>query len=386
MISKTMVTVSFVSLLLYQELFQDRRSDQERNAVPAVKIEDTLFRIYEIDLASASWSIAYYGDEYLASKYSEKHEVEIVYTGGNLAHRVEDIESLAWHKIPRLRSIELKSDVPLQLLAYISTLENLEALLIGQGIEKMEIDRYEIDAAGLASIGKLKKLEQLFLPNKEFTNKDLAFLKNLRSLKQFSFRFGMIDDSIMRDLMSLDGLEALRCGELVNLSSDTIEQLSQLSKLQSLEFSSKTQLDQILPVVAKLPVLKELRVNEVVATTLAAEVLIELGNLQQVETLALTGDLRELPSHIPRINSLKALHIYYSYDEEEPTEFNPYFVRRLPNLERLYLSTSRKRVVGKELIAAVSECPLLNTVFLTGAIDDKEIIESYFRENGISYR
>jgi len=387
--TKTNIFLVFI-MSVYRLLAQDTRTDLDNSNAIQQLVANVLYAVYEPDMETNQWQKKYYGREYSPTSFSERHSVEITYQGSNL-DRLDvppsAYEALGWHRIDDLHFVELlHCSVSPQLLTYISKLDKLNTLVIGR-----EIEEIEIDGSVLACLSQMKNLRQLHLLNKGFTATDLEFLKDLQSLETFQFRWGKVNDSTLRSLLSLDRLKHLECGDLADLSPETLMQLSIEENLVSLSFNSITQLEQILLSISKLSNLEKLEIDRVDHSKVNAATFQVLRSLGRLEELRLQGDLGALPTSLPQLSTLKKLTIDYSFKsrtEAEPVDVNPSFLLRTPNLEQLFLHVALNRLSGETMVRAISNCKSLKSIYITGHISetDARVIVRHCEENEITLR
>ena len=222
----------------------------------------------------------------------------------------------------------------------------------------------------LAHVGTARGLEQLLLQGTDVTDKGLAHLTGLKSLRNFSF-YGSgreatgVTDAGLKTLTALSGLTALHLNT-TRITDDGLKHLARFPDLTALDLFFSSVTDAGLAEVGKSKGLTELWLGSLALTDKGLAALAELTRLRVLDlpgNEALTGDgLRSLS----KLTELRTLDLFGSTFRDADVEHLAAF----PKLETLELSGKGVTDVGLKALAKRTTLAKLTLVGVHGVTDN----------------
>jgi RNA polymerase sigma factor (sigma-70 family) len=163
------------------------------------------------------------------------------------------------------------------------------------------------DLKALVAEMKKQSIPGLCIDNFEFTNDDLAELKELSDLKILLLRNNKVDDDGLKHVLSLKALKMLGL-EKTGVTEKGLEKLKELKSLTTIRLEGDKFTDKAAADLKQVPTLTTLRLSN---TKIGAKGLKELGGLSDLETLELLGGFTDddLPP-LKNIGKLKVLRLH----------------------------------------------------------------------------
>lgn len=217
----------------------------------------------------------------------------------------------------------------------------------------------------LAHVGTARGLEQLLLQGTDVTDKGLAHLTGLKSLRNFGF-YGStgVTDAGLKVLTALSGLTALHLST-THITDDGLKHLARFPDLTALDLSFSSVTDAGLAEVGKSKGLTELWLGSLAMTDKGLAALAELTRLRVLYLSgneSLTGDgLRSLS----KLTELRTLDLFGATFRDADVEHLAAF----PKLENLKVSGKGVTDVGLKALAKRTTLAKLKLVGVHGVTD-----------------
>jgi hypothetical protein len=250
-------------------------------------------------------------------------------------------------------------------IEFLASLQNVEELSFGGNLD----DEYVAIEGDLSPLGKLKRLESVFLCKRDMRDSDLAFLRELPNLRSLEFLAGpnpfhengsSVTDACAESIGQARNLRWLEIYNGDNLSDRFIEGISQhVEELEHLHLGSDNLTDRSLQLLAKqCGNLKSIDLYSKQFTDQGVAFLASAKQLQKVwlECPLLTN---ESVSVLTELRDLRHLLITAPTVTNEVVEK----VAKLPELQILCL---RNTPLSDEQFAMFANHPKLESIFANG--------------------
>lgn len=250
-------------------------------------------------------------------------------------------------------------------IEFLASLQNVEELSFGGNLD----DEYVAIEGDLSPLGKLKRLESVFLCKRDMRDSDLAFLRELPNLRSLQFLAGpnpfhengsSVTDACAESIGQAKNLRWLEIYNGGKLSDRFIEGISQhLEELEHLHLGSDNLTDRSLQLLAKqCGNLKSIDLYSKQFTDQGVAFLASAKQLQKVwlECPLLTN---ESVSVLTELRDLRHLLITAPTVTNEVVEK----VAKLPELQILCL---RNTPLSDEQFAMFANHPKLESIFVNG--------------------
>jgi hypothetical protein len=250
-------------------------------------------------------------------------------------------------------------------IEFLASLQTIEELSFGGNLD----DEYVVIEGNLAPLGKLKRLERLFLCKRGMKDSDLAFLRELPNLQTLEFLAGpnpfyesgsSVTDACAESIGQAKNLRWLRLNNGGNLTDRFVEGISQHSKeLEYLNLGSDQLTDRSLQILAKQ--CGNLKSIDLYSKQFTDQGVASLASAKQLQEIWLESPLltHESLNVLTELKNLRHLLITV------PTVTNDVVqkVAKLPDLEILCL---RNTPFTDEQFAMFANHPKLESIFANG--------------------
>ena len=259
--------------------------------------------------------------------------------------------------VPLLRHLIIRGNFTSDAALYLKDVPSLKSL---------RIDMPRFDDRGMENISHLTQLENLSTHwVEDTTDRGIAYLKNMPSLKCLDIGHAKLTDRAMLDLNKIPTLEHLHlpnvgltdeglkhigqlqnlrhlwvgCSSISPLTDESLRYVGQLKNLEVLSIGGAGLSDEAMKHIAKLTNLKRLSISR--ANQLTNKGLAELAELESLTNFSLGSDTRMSISGLKSLNLLKNLKVLSLRDIYQDNSVLD--ISGLTKLERLTLILHRQR-------------------------------------------
>lgn len=250
-------------------------------------------------------------------------------------------------------------------IEFLASLQNIEELSFGGNLD----DEYVIIEGDLSPLGKLKRLEHLFLCKRDMRDSDLAFLREIPNLQTLEFLAGpnpltengsSVTDACAESIGQAKNLRRLGIHNGDNLSDRFVEGISQhLKELEHLNLGSDQLTDRSLQMLAKQ--CDNLKSIDLYSKQFTDQGVASLASAKQLQEIWLECPLltHESVNVLTELKDLRHLLITPPTITNEVVEK----VAKLPELQILCL---RNTPLSDEQFAMFANHPKLESIFANG--------------------
>lgn len=250
-------------------------------------------------------------------------------------------------------------------IEFLASLQNIEELSFGGNLD----DEYVAIEGDLSPLGKLKRLESVFLCKRDMRDGDLAFLRELPNLRTLEFLAGpnplnengsSVTDACAESIGQVRTLRWLRIYNGGKLSDRFVEGISQhLKELEYLDLDSEHLTDRSLQILAKQ--CGNLKSIDLYSKQFTDQGVASLASAKQLQEVWLESPLltNESVNVLTELKDLRHLLITV------PTVTND-VVEKVAKLSELQILCLRNTPLSDEQFAMFANHPKLESIFANG--------------------